>query len=209
MPTVVSQSRSGGGATVSYCMAEATKIEFSIPTQISTDINTGWFYRVYRSDQQEATVGIQSDFKLIDEVVLTSNELTNHITYYLDSKSESFKGDLLYTNQNSGEGELQANVRPPQAKAMEFYQNHMFYANCVERKILQFSVIDPDDFTATVSYLDVDVGDVSRRYYLPNGHGNSDCDATLDADGSGDLRFTCTSHGIPSTGPTKIFASRS
>lgn len=192
-------------ATVKYAYAMEVSLNFSVPSQISDDINTGWFFRLYRSDQQLITVGVQSDFKLIDERFLTSQELTDKAVYYNDSKSELFKGELLYTNQNSGEGEVQANYRPPQCKDMALYQGYMFYANCVNRHILEFSVIDPTVLTST-SYLEIKVGSDVRRYFLSTGVGNKEVRAALSND-AGNVLFTYTSHGIPNNGLNTVYVS--
>ena len=196
----------GPTGTLKYAYAMQTRLSFTVPSQVSTDINTGWFYRLYRSDQQLISVGVQSDFKLIDEKFLTSTELGSLVVVYNDNNPESFKGELLYTNQNSGEGELQANYRPPQAKDITLYQDHMFYANCVSRHALEFAMIQPSVFVDGFSYLEVTVGSVNRRYVAQAGIGNREVDVGL-SDSGGDLLFQYINHGLPSTGPATIFVS--
>ena len=135
----------GPTGTIQYAFAMETALSFTVPSQISDNIQTGWFYRLYRSDQQLISVGVQSDYKLIVENTLTQDELDTKVVNYNDNNAELFKGELLYTNQNSGEGELQANFRPPLCTSLALYQDHMFYANCVNRHLVQFAVTAPED----------------------------------------------------------------
>lgn len=192
-----------GAGTISYCYAMATRLEFTIPSQISTNINTGWFYQVYRSSQVPITSTIQSDFQLIVQNFLTQTELDNHVAFFNDDKSEFFKGAPLYTNQNSGEGELQANFRPPQCQSLALYQKYLFFGNCRTRHLLNFAVVDPTKFT-TSSYIEIKVGDNVRRYFV----GSETANLTLRASVTATTPMTVTTaanHGIPAFGLNTVY----
>lgn len=193
----------GGPGTVSYALAMAVRLEFTVPSQISTNINTGWFYQVYRSSQVPITSTIQSDFQQIVQNFLTQDELNNHIVFFNDDKTEFFKGAYLYTNANSGEGELQANFRPPQAQSMSLYQKYLFYGNCRSRHLLNFAVVDPTKFTSS-SYIEVKVGDLVRRYFVASETGNLTQRAEVTA--AAPITITTTiAHGIPAFGLNTVY----
>lgn len=181
----------GTPENISYMLAMQPRLEFSIPSQIN-NVDQGWFYQIFRSDQQIATVGVQSDFKLIDQKTITSTEITGGVAFYNDNQSELFKGEILYTNQNSGEGELQANFRPPKAETMDLFQKYLFYGNCTARHMLPFSVVDPTVLT-TSSYVEVKVDDNYRRYRVGDGPGN----LTVRSESVVSGLVTYTDHGIP------------
>ena len=194
----------GGPGKVSYALAMQVRLEFTVPSQISTNINTGWFYQIYRSSQVSIAVSIQSDFALIAQRFLTQTELDNHIAFFNDDVSEFFKGALLYVNQNSGEGELQANFRAPQCQSMSLYQKYLFYGNCRTRQLLNFSVSGPINFSTT-SYIETKVGDIVRRYYVASGPGNLTVRASITA--IGPIVVNYTAHGIPTVGLNTVYIS--
>ena len=217
----------GASATLTYVLAEQPLLSFTIPSQISSNLDTGWFYQIYRSSQV-LTGYIFSDYKLIDEQVITADEMTSRIVTYKDNISEINKGAFLYTNENSGEGALQSNHRPPQPQHMSFYQKRMWFANCKPREYLDFAVIDPDDIALTsaaapATYIEIAerIGSVDnfkcRRYYWPTGWltaanngGNPAIDALLGNNAGLELRMTYS--GLPfkdCVGPIKLYVYNS
>lgn len=156
--------------TLDYQYGMAVRLEFSVPTQITTALP--WFYRVYRSSQQLTSVGIFSDFKLVAENSLTAGEISAHVAFFDDTVEDLLLGAELYTNENSGEGEAQANFRPPKCEDVTYFNNYAMYANCTTRHLLNLAVVDP---TVLVSgdYIEVKVDSTTRRYVGRTGVANS------------------------------------
>ena len=174
-------------ANIAYVLNEQVRLNFSIPSQISGNLTTGWFFQLYRSSQS-AVASILSDFKLTEEKQLTAAELTAGIVTYTDDVSELNKGAFLYTNTNSGGGEIIANHRPPRCHDVAQYQKRLFFANCKPREFLDFAVIDanniddmagnPSAENAPTTYIEIAerLGEeistdlfICRRYYWPSG----------------------------------------
>tara|TARA_R100000655_G_scaffold17334_1_gene37077 strand:- start:2197 stop:5730 length:3534 start_codon:yes stop_codon:yes gene_type:complete len=172
---------------ITYVLNEQVRLNFSIPSQISGTLVTGWFFQLYRSSQS-AVASILSDFKLIEEKQLTAAELRAGIVTYTDDVSELNKGAFLYTNTNSGGGEIIANHRPPRCHDVAQYQKRLFFANCKPREFLDFAVIDANNIDDTAgntspesdptTYIEIAerLGEeiskdlfICRRYYWPSG----------------------------------------
>jgi len=180
------------GSDIDYAYAMPVRVELSIPSEISTSLT--WFYQVYRSSQQNASVGIFSDFKLVAERELTSAEISAGIAYFDDDIDDILLGAELYTNENSREGELQANYRPPVCEDVTFFKGHAIYANCTTRHLIDISVVDTTKITAT-DWIEIKVDAVTRRYVAQTGLGNRTAYATV-ASASGDLQVTYVAHGF-------------
>jgi len=97
-------------------------VTFTVPA----DINTNYFYQVYRSPVANFN-GSGDEMKLVYEDVYVSG---TSITV-LDEQPSDLRdtGTPLYTNEFSGEGILQSNDRPPVAKDIATYKNTAFFAN--------------------------------------------------------------------------------
>ncbi len=178
--------------TIDYGIAMPVRLEISIPSEISTSLS--WFYQVYRSSRQAASVGIFSDFKLITEEELSSTEIARGFSYFDDSTDEILLGAELYTNENSREGELQANYRPPLSKDVALFKGHAIYANCTTRHLIDISVID----TTVLSqgdFIEVKVSN-TRRYVAQTGVANQTVEGSAADDGSGNIEITYTAHGF-------------
>jgi hypothetical protein len=184
-------SASPGSGTLDYAYGMAVLVEMSVPSEISTALP--WFYRVYRSSQNQISVGIFSDFELVAENMLTSAEISAGVAFFADTVDDLLRSTILYTNENSGEGELQANNRPPLAQDMAVFHNYALYANCTTRHLLNLNVIDP---TVMVSgdYIEIKVDATTRRYVARTGVGNSTVFATCSS--SAGLLITYDAHGF-------------
>lgn len=178
--------------TLDYGFAMAVLVEMSVPSEITTALP--WFYRVYRSSQNQISVGIFSDFQLVTENILTPTEIANGVAYYSDTVDDLLRGVILYTNENSGEGELQANTRPPLCQDMAFFHNYSLYANCTSRHLLNLNVIDPTVLVAG-DYIEIEVDANIRRYVAVTGVGNATVFA-VPSNSAGDLLITYNNHGF-------------
>lgn len=181
----------GGPGTVDYAYAMPVRLEASIPTEMTTSLP--WFYQVYRSSQQLESVGILSDFKLINEQMLTSAELSAHVLFFTDDTDDLLLGAELYTNENSREGELQANARAPLCDDVTLYKGYAFYAKCTTRHLLDLAVIDPTQMVNT-DYVEVKIDVTTRRYVARTGVANQTVRGTCSS--STGLLITYTSHGL-------------
>lgn len=111
------------------------KLNIAIPEGM--DINSQ-FIRVYRTEVFTATdaslfseLAPSEEFRLAYETYVDSDQYTAKELEYVDIASPSFVAQqaVLYTNQFSGEGETQANERPPIAADLTVFRSSMFYAN--------------------------------------------------------------------------------
>ncbi len=188
---VVSSGPGGGPGSVDYAYSMPVRLEFSVPSEITTALP--WFYQVYRSSQQLSTVGILSDYKQIDEQMLTSAEISARVVFFTDDVEDILLGAELYTNENSREGEAQANARPPLCEDITLYKGYAFYANCTTRQILNLAVIDPTQL-ANNDYIEVKIDATTRRYVARTGVGNLTVRGTCSS--SAGLLITYNSHGL-------------
>jgi len=180
------------GNTLDYHYAMPVRLEITIPSEISTSLP--WFYQIYRSSMQSSAVGIFSDFKLITEHELTSAEISAKIAFFDDDIDDILLGAELYTNENSREGELQANFRPPLCEDVTYFKGHAIYVKCTTRHLIDLAVIDPSVVSAT-NYIEVKVS-TTRRYVAQTGVGNRTVRGTISDDGSGNILITYTAHGF-------------
>lgn len=177
---------------LTYCYAMPVRLEASIPTDISTAQT--WFYQVYRSSQQTIIVGVFDDFQLVQQTNLTSNQIIAGIFFFTDAVPDILRSANLYTNENSAEGEAQANYRPPYCLDMTFYKGYSLYANCITRQILYLNVVDSTVISAA-DFIETSVGATVRRYVARSGVGNQTVRATCSSSG-GDLLITYTAHNF-------------
>ncbi len=177
--------------TLSYSYSSAMLLEITVPSEITTALT--WFYRIYRSSTQLIATGLYSDFKLIAENILTSAEISSKIVFFTDDVDDILRGTELYTNENSGEGELQANTRPPLCDDVTYFKNYAMYANCSTRQLLEVSVIDPTSMSAT-DYIETKVDTTTRRYVAATGVANQTVPAKVTS--SAGLLINYVAHGL-------------
>lgn len=122
-------------------------ITFDVPPSVTTD----YFYRIYRTDLFTAAtfndiqnLVVNDEYRLVYEAAYVSG---TQITIN-DIVPEDFRqGNVtLYTNENSGEGILQANEPPPFAKDIAIYKNSAFFANTRTRYKLLVDLIGTSNF---------------------------------------------------------------
>jgi hypothetical protein len=181
-----------GAGNLDWARAESVRLEFSIPSECESTAQ-GWFYQIYRSGQQDVDVGIFSDFKLIEEKTLSSAELTARVAFYIDDVDDILLGSELYTNENTREGELQANFRPPLCDDLALYKNHAIYGRATTRQLVAFDLVDPTKL-ANGDYILVTSDVTVKRYVARTGVGNSTVIGT--GSSSSGLLVTYTSHGL-------------
>lgn len=116
---------------------------------IPEDVNSNYFFQIYRSAVFEATgtqvlttdVFPNDELQLVYEAFPTASELTAGTIVVEDIVPDDFRGADLYTNPTTGEGILQANDVPPFAKDINVFKNSVFYANTHTRHRKNLSLI--------------------------------------------------------------------
>ncbi len=182
------------GNTLDYTATRAARLEISIPSEIDT-ASDGWFVHINRTTQSgDQTVSPEADFRLLDEHVLTSAEISAGVLFYDDDFDDLLLGEELYTNPNSREGELQANDRPPLCDDITVFKNHVIYGKLTTRHMLNLQVIDTAVITAA-SFIEVLVDSTYRRYVARAGVANSMVLSSSVTSSSG-LLITYNSHGF-------------
>ena len=137
--TVTTGNPSSG--TLDYYNAEAIFIEATIPDRVA-DVSQGYFAQLYRSDQASSTTGFLSTYKLVAQRDLTAPEISAKVIFFTDSLPDILRGVELYTNENTQEGESQANGLPPKAKDITLFKSYLFYGNVTIRPYVNLQMID-------------------------------------------------------------------
>lgn len=127
--------------TLNYGIEQTARLAFSIPSEI---LSTEYVYQIYRTipaDTADQTTVPNGTFQLVTEKNITSQQVTDQIVYYVDTVPNQLLGAELYTNNNTREGELQANFRAPRAKDIAVFRGFTFLANTTQYQSLELSVI--------------------------------------------------------------------
>lgn len=201
-------------AWLNYCYAAKPEVEFTIPTQCDENVavpenSINWLYKVYRTSPQPSGTFL-GEFVVVGEGLVPIPQPDPRILFFIDD-GVSTGGEFLYTNSNSGEGELQGNDQPPLANDVAWFQQSMFYANYETRRLLNFSVINPVNMQVGIpnnaySFFDLYDDSNRRRFLAVSGAGNHTTLATTPG-GAGDLVITSPAHGFVSYGLISVFIS--
>lgn len=189
-PSDILQLANGSGGS------RYARLELTLPSDI-TSADGKWFYQIYRSESVPNPGPVNSDFQLIKEAVLTSTDVTNGFVIYNDTILDFLRDNAaeLYTNQNTREGEAQANARPPKCEDIVLYKSFMIYGNCTSRHLLPLQVVNPAAL-ASGDYIEVRLGTggTAHRYVARVGLGNQ----TEYVTGAGTTTITITraAHGF-------------
>ena len=183
--------------TLDYVATRTPLLEFTVPREITTAADN-FFFQIYRTSlSNSSSVSPTVDFRLIEERILTSAELTAGLVSYQDEVDEVLVefAPELYTNPNSREGESQANARPPKPEDITLFNNYAIYGNCITRHTLPVDVIDPAAL-ASADFVEFRVGLVDRRYVATTGVGNRTVRSDSITNAAGDLQINYAAHGF-------------
>lgn len=175
----------GAASDLDWIATRSALYEFSVPSDI-TSTTQSWFYQIYRTSQSSSSAtSPDADFRLINESLLSSAEITAGFVSFTDEIDDILVefAPELYTNPNSREGELQANTRPPLCADMALFNNFVFYGNCTSRHLLNLDVIDAGAMVTT-DYIETAV------------LSGTDVSVTSVTNAAGDLQINKTAHGL-------------
>jgi len=147
-------------------------LNFTIPPEIlaytSIPDQNPYFYQIYRTNIYSATgstnindIGIIQEYSQVEEKFPTSGEFLTKQVSFIDGTPESIaaSGAILYTNERSGEGALQANDVPPFCLDINSFKGYTFFSNTrtrqrktldligVETMVLNYNPLDPYKLT--------------------------------------------------------------
>lgn len=150
--------------------------------QVPYGIDTNWFYRLYRTSVFTAAsfvdltnVVIDDEYNLVfEEGYTTGTEITVTDIVPQDYRDQATP---LYTNENSGEGILQANAAPPFAKDITNYKNHGFFGNTKTKQSLSVDLLGLDgiksygaeDDTIDITLITTDTLTTTITFSAPHG----------------------------------------
>jgi hypothetical protein len=142
------------GANVSSTLAQDCEMTRSalLLVYLPAGLTARHFVRLYRSEESASASDEPLDENyLVHESDIDSTDLSNGYVTISDVTPETFLGDPLYTNANSGDGPLAANDAPPIASDLVLFQGRQFFWNYTEkaRRIIQLiGVGSPDGLQA-------------------------------------------------------------
>jgi len=193
----IASNGNSDSSTLTWKTSRTALIEASIPDDI-TSVSQNYFIQIYRTTASNSeTASPSADFKLIEQITLDNLSISKSVFSYQDTTDSVLltNSTELYTNPNSREGELQANLRPPYCTYVTLFQNYVFYANCVARHVLNIDVIDTGGISDN-DYIEIKVDATTRRYVARGGVGNQSVQSQTVTNASGYLRINYTGHGF-------------
>jgi hypothetical protein len=149
---------------------ELAKVNIGI--YIPEEITPNHFYQVHRtalaSSLTLADANPGEEFRLVWEANPTQAEIDNDELSFSDVYPEELRNNSvnLYTNENTGEGILQANDPIPQAKDITLYKNYLFLANTKTRHRKTITLAGFDLITLNQSKLYISDGGLNTTQYV-------------------------------------------
>lgn len=115
-------------------------VQVPLPSWLGDD-NSESFVRVYRTAQTPFNTDPGDEMFLVKETKLLGPFTPGAIYSFTDRQPDDMRGLALYTNNNSGEGILQANEPPPMANDICFWNNRAWYANTKQPERLFLDIL--------------------------------------------------------------------
>lgn len=108
----------------------------------ATGIAAGDFIRLYRTvDSSGATIDPGDEEFLCYERQLNATDMSNKYVEIADTTPESFLGEPLYTNANTGQGLTQSNDKPPKMNDCCVFDGRLFGAQTTDRQRLTLRLL--------------------------------------------------------------------
>lgn len=182
-----------------------TSANVNLEITIPSDVNSSYFYQVYRGAISQATgttslseLSPNDEMQLVIENFPSATELAAGKIIVEDLTPDLFKGANLYSNEASGEGILQSNDIPPFAKDINRFKNHIFYANTKTRHRKSISLLG-------VSNMLLDYGNGLNTKTFVAGDVNTSTDTiTITSHGYTEGQAVVFSNATPSNLPAGI-----
>lgn len=133
------------------------RLVFNIPS----GVKYGYKYRIYRSEISSPSGIASAELFQIYEATYDQNTpvLINTIEVIDNYPADLLSGGVpLYTNQNSGEGILKANLPPPAARDLALFKGHLFYGNTRTRYSTLIQLIDNSNLINRPLIINPDTG---------------------------------------------------
>ena len=192
-----SSNTAPGAGTLTYKVSRTVQLEASIPAEIA-DVTDLYFFQVYRTTTSITASTIPTpNYRLVEERILTAAEITARRIFYVDDIDEvlvSYAPEL-YTNPNSREGELQANLKPPKCDDLTLFKGCVLYAKCTSRHTVNLDLVDTS-ILSSGNYIEVKVSALTRRYVARTGVGNTNVFSRSTSYATPILTITYTAHNF-------------
>ncbi len=132
------------GAAVSNTVQQTFNIarNTTVPCYFGAEGNERYFIRLYRTEFVDS--GIQPApeyFQAFETPFMDGTDISNGYIVIEDTTPEIFLDTALYTNENTGEGALQANYEPPQCLDMNYWSNRVWFANAKQKESLNIQIL--------------------------------------------------------------------
>jgi len=163
----------GNSSTGTISIDRSVLLQIGVPSDI--DVASGYFCQIFRTSMSGSATDLPTgDWALLDEVSITQSMIDNQTITFIDNVDDLYRSqsELLYTNENSGEGESQANYQPPLCGDVTYFKNHVIYGNCATRHLLNLAVVTTDT-GANGDVLTFKIGTTESNYVARVGYGNS------------------------------------
>jgi hypothetical protein len=186
-----------GAGNLTYEVSRVIQLEFTIPSDITTAADN-YFFQYYRtSTSLSSSVTPTPNYRLVEERILTAAEITARRVFYTDDVDEVLVSSApeLYTNPNSREGELQANLKPPKCDDVALYKDCVLYAKCTTRHTIEVDLVDTSTL-ANGDYVEIKISATTRRYVARTGVGNTNVATSSLSYSTPTLTITYNSHGL-------------
>jgi len=133
--------------------AGATRdVSFALP--IPPDVSTSDFYQIYATEIASTTEEPGDECFLSREAFPTAAEIAAGTLTYVDITPDALLGEALYTNAMQ-EGIGNASARPPMARDLCEFRNHMLYADFTDKQRLVLQMIGVGTLVAGTSKITI------------------------------------------------------
>jgi hypothetical protein len=97
--------------------------------------------RFYRSGQKTAGQALDDDLKMVFEVQLKQNDITNGYYDLVDVVPDALRGAFIYTSPNAAEGLGQNNELPPACIDIAHHRGRVWYAGTTQRSMYELQIL--------------------------------------------------------------------
>jgi len=113
-----------------------TALDVKVTTQIPASLTLDHFIQIYRTfnfttpnELNINDITPNEEFQLAYEEYIYQEDIDNSYIQVVDITGDSFLGAYLYTNDATGEGDVNSNFKPPFAVDINRFKNVTFFAN--------------------------------------------------------------------------------